>query len=192
MGAPGPVVDAMDIPAHAPLDEKTLLRKARWGSEQAFAELYRLHASAIHTLAFRLTSNTAAAEDITQETFLKMLQFLNGIRDDVPLRPWLKKVAANAAIDRLRKERRYSAAEDESEWAAPGAGQAQEVEMSHLLSRLTPPVRMIVWLHEMEGWTHAELGARFGQSPSWSKSIVARALERLRRVLHEETRHEHA
>jgi RNA polymerase sigma-70 factor (ECF subfamily) len=182
----------MDIPAHALLDETTLLRKARWGNHAAFAELYRLHASAIHTLAYRLTSNTAAAEDITQETFLKMLQFLNGIRDDVPLRPWLKKVAANAAIDRLRKERRFSASEDESEWIAPGPAQAQEVEMSHLLRRLEPSVRVVVWLHEMEGWTHAELGTRFGQSASWSKSIVSRALERLRRELHEENQHEHA
>lgn len=181
----------MDIPAHALLDENALLRSARWGNHAAFAELYRLHASAIHTLAYRLTSNTAAAEDITQDTFLKMLQFLNGIREDVPLRPWLKKVAANAAIDRLRRERRYCASDDESEWIAPGSSQAQEVELSHLLQRLEPSVRAVVWLHEMEGWTHAELGKRFGQSTSWSKSIVSRALERLRRELDEEVRHEH-
>lgn len=182
----------MDIPAHALLDEKTLLRKARWGNHAAFAELYRLHASAIHTLAYRLSGNTAAAEDITQDTFMKMLQFLNGIREDAPLRPWLKKVAANAAIDRLRRERRYVATEDESQWVAPGPAQGQELEMSNLLQRLEPSVRVVVWLHEMEGWTHAELGKRFGQSTSWSKSIVSRALERLRRELHEEERHEHA
>lgn len=181
----------MDIAADALLDEKALLRRARWGNHAAFAELYRLHASAIHTLAYRLTSNTAAAEDITQDTFLKMLQFLNGIRDDVPLRPWLKKVAANAAIDRLRKERRFSSSEDQNEWVSPGPAQAQEVEISHLLRRLEPSVRMVVWLHEMEGWTHAELGKRFGQSTSWSKSIVSRAVERLRRELHEENTHEH-
>ncbi len=182
----------MDMPAHALLDEKALLRSARWGNHAAFAELYRLHASAIHTLAYRLTSNRAAAEDITQDTFVKMLQFLNGIRDDAPLRPWLKKVAANAAIDRLRRERRYAAADDESEWIAPAPTQGQELEMSHLLQRLEPSVRMVVWLHEMEGWTHAELGKRFGQSTSWSKSIVSRALERLRRELHAENQHEHA
>jgi RNA polymerase sigma factor (sigma-70 family) len=91
-------------------EEAALLRKARWGDHAAFATLYNAHAKAIHALAYRLTGNAAAAEDITQDTFLKMLGFLSGLRSDAPLRPWLKRVAANAAIDRLRRERRFIAA----------------------------------------------------------------------------------
>ncbi len=177
------------------IDEAHLVRKARWGDRDAFDALYRLHASAIYTLAYRLGGSAAAAEDITQDAFLKMLQFLGGFRDGMPLRPWLKRVAANAAIDRLRRDRPHAfealsddavdagVAVDGSLDAAPHV----RVDADGLLRRLPPLPRAVVWLHEVEGWTHAEIGTRFGQSPSWSKSIVSRALQRLRTAFDDPT-----
>jgi len=161
-------------------EEAALVRKARWGDHDAFAQLYRMHAKAIHALAYRLTGNAAAAEDITQDTFLKMLGFLSGLRGDAPLRPWLKRVAANAAIDRLRRERRFVAEADPDAWPDDSTEPTQEMEILGVLQRLPPLARTIVWLHEMEGWSHPELGERFGHSASWSKSIVSRALAKLR------------
>ena len=157
------------------------MRKARRGDRAAFDRLYRLHSAAVYTLAVRLTGVPATAEDITQDTFLKMLQFVGGFRDGMPLRPWLKRVAANAAIDRLRRDRHHlldelDAQHADGHAAAPGGA----AEADGLLRRLAPLARTLVWLHEMEGWTHAELAARFRRSPSWSKSIVSRALARLR------------
>ncbi|MDR6839968.1 RNA polymerase sigma factor [Pseudoxanthomonas sacheonensis] len=161
-------------------EEAKLVRKARWGDHDAFAQLYRMHAKAIHALAYRLTGNAAAAEDITQDTFLKMLGFLSGLRGDAPLRPWLKRVAANAAIDRLRREQRFVAETDHDAWPDDSTDPTEDMEILGLLQRLPPLARTVVWLHEMEGWSHPELGERFGRSPSWSKSIVSRALTRLR------------
>ena len=161
-------------------EEAALLRKARWGDHDAFALLYQAHARAIHALAYRLTGNAAAAEDITQDTFLKMLGFLSGLRTDAPLRPWLKRVAANAAIDRLRREQRFVSEADDDAWPDDSASPAENMELLGMLRRLPPLTRTVVWLHEMEGWSHLELAERFGRSPSWSKSIVSRALARLR------------
>src|SRR3546814_1419849 len=101
-------------------DETQLVRRARRGQEAAFAEIYRRHARAIHSLALRLTGNHATAEDITQECFLKMLQFLGGLRPGTPLRPWLKRVAANAAIDRIRRDKRLVALDDDDAQPADG------------------------------------------------------------------------
>lgn len=171
-------------------EEAELLRKARRGDHDAFAALYDGHAKAIHALAYRLTGNAAAAEDITQDTFLKMLGFLSGLRSDAPLRPWLKRVAANAAIDRLRREQRFVAWQDDEAWPDDHAGPGENLELLGLLQRLPPLARTVVWLHEMEGWSHPELAARFGRSPSWSKSIVARALARLRDDLEPGASHE--
>ncbi|HZW17272.1 MAG TPA: sigma-70 family RNA polymerase sigma factor [Luteimonas sp.] len=171
-------------------DEPALVRKARWGDHAAFDELYRLHAAAVYTLAHRLTGNPATAEDITQETFLRMLQFLNGFKDGLPLRPWLKRVAANAAIDRLRRDRHHLMDEVTEEQAhAENGTPASAADAAGLLRRLPPLQRTLVWLHEMEGWTHAELAARFRQSPSWSKSIVSRSLAKLRDELETDTGH---
>jgi RNA polymerase sigma-70 factor (ECF subfamily) len=164
-------------------EEAALVRKARWGDHAAFARLYHAHAKAIHALAYRLTGNAATAEDITQDTFLKMLGFLSGLRSDAPLRPWLKRVAANAAIDRLRREQRLVETPEIDALPADGPGHAEHMELSGILRRLSPLARTVVWLHEMEGWSHPELAERFGRSPSWSKSIVSRALARLREEL---------
>lgn len=171
-------------------EEAALLRKARWGDHDAFATLYQAHAKAIHALAYRLTGNAAAAEDITQDTFLKMLGFLSGLRSDAPLRPWLKRVAANAAIDRLRREQRLVPQQDDEAWPDDHADPTENLELLGMMRRLPPLARTVVWLHEMEGWSHMELAERFKRSPSWSKSIVARALARLRDELESGASHE--
>lgn len=162
-------------------DEADLLKRARRGDGEAFGALYRIHADAIYGLALRLTAQPAAAEDVTQETFLKAMQAMNRFREGAPMRPWLKRMAANAAIDRLRAERRLRPLEDVgAEAADPDATPADVAEMLGLLSRLSPEARTLVWLQQMEGWTHAELAERFGHSESWSKSLLSRALQRLR------------
>lgn len=185
----------MDQTAMDPGLEARLVGRARWGGQDAFAQLYGLHARAVYSLALRLTGNTATAEDITQEAFLKMLGFLGGFRENAPLRPWLKRVTANLAIDRLRRDRRRASEPfddehgDELGFDTAGA-QDTHTEASHLLRRLPPLARTLLWLHEMEGWSHSELGRRFGRSESWSKSIVSRALSRLRAELEEERANE--
>lgn len=176
----------MDAPAHAPDPdaEAERLRRARRGDAVAFEALYRDHARAVHALAFRLTGNAAEAEDIVQETFLRMFGFLSGLREDTPLRPWLKRVAANLAIDRLRRQQRPGtdlALAALADTASASAADAADADI--LLRRLPPLARTVVWLHEMEGWSHEDLGRRFGRTASWSKSLMSRALARLRQDL---------
>lgn len=169
-----------------PTEEREWIRRARRGDREALSRLYAAHARAVYGLAFRLTGEHAAAEDIAQDTFMRLVSYVGGIRDDVPLRPWLKKVAANLAIDRLRRERiRDADAVTVDELAAPACEPATDAEASGLLRRLTPVARTLVWLHAMEGWSHPELARHFGRSESWSKSIVSRALSQLRRELEE-------
>lgn len=165
----------------APEDE--LVRRARRGDAAAFEALYRAHARAIHGLALRLTGRAAVAEDVTQDTFLRLLRFLPGFRAGAPLRPWLKRVAANLAIDHLRRDRLVSVDPSEQAWQDPGAGPDLGAEADALMRRLPPLLRTIVWLHEMEGWSHAELARRFRRTPSWSKSILSRGLAALREEL---------
>ena len=158
-----------------------LVRRARRGDSAAFEALYRRHARAVHGFALRLCGDPAAAEDIVQDTVLKLFGFLGGFRDEAPLRPWLKRVASNLAIDRLRRQRpQLDAPLEEDAWADRGPGPDLHAEGEGLLRRLPPLVRTVVWLHEMEGWSHPELARRFGRSQSWSKSVLARGLARLR------------
>src|SRR3546814_8320253 len=132
-------------------DETQLVRRARRGQEAAFAEIYRRHARAIHSLALRLTGNHATAEDITQECFLKMLQFLGGLRPVTPLRPWLKSVAANATIDRIRRDKRLVALDDDDAQPAAGPEPARHAESGGRLRAVTPVARTQIRLPAMEG-----------------------------------------
>lgn len=164
-------------------EEAALVRKARWGGREAFETLYHRHAPAVHALAFRLTGDAATAEDVTQDTFMQLLRFLGGMRPDRPLRPWLKRVAANGAIDRLRRSRHVAQVDDDDAWPDPGPGPDLDGDGLAALQRLPPLARTVVWLHTVEGWSHRELADRFGHSESWSKSLVARSLALLRESL---------
>lgn len=179
----------MDQPIQDTKEEATLVRKARWGSQKAFECLYERHARAVYALAYRLTDDAQSAEDITQDVFMRMLQFLGGFREGLPLRPWLKRVTANLAIDLLRKRREHFIETWDDPRMPVVTTEDHETELAALLRRLPPLARTLVWLHQVEGWSHQELGERFGNSPSWSKSIVSRALARLRLELdpHEHT-----
>lgn len=164
-------------------DEATLLRAARAGDADAFAQIYRLHAPAIHSLLLRLSGSVETAEDITQDTFLKAMRFLPGLRAELPLRPWLKRTASNALIDQLRRQWRGVSLPDDDVFADAGPLPESGAEITGLLRRLPPVARTLVWLQVMEGWSHRELAARFGHSESWSKSILSRALTQLRAEL---------
>jgi RNA polymerase sigma-70 factor (ECF subfamily) len=167
------------------LDAMTLARAQR-GDMQAFEAVYACYGQACYGLALRLTTNPAQAEDLVQEVFLKVMETIRGYRGEAPFGAWLKRMTVNAAIDQLRARKRFADQDPESavdDAADNTTTPAQAVDAWALLQRLPARARAIVVLHELEGYTHAEIAALFGQSESYSKSIVSRALQRLHAVV---------
>ena len=167
----------------AELDEVTLAR-ARRGDGAAFESIYRCYSRPAYTLALRLCGRPDLAEDVVQEAFLKAMEKLASYRGEAPFGAWLKRLVANSAIDRLRAERRWV----DPEFAGVGepqqdAGSEAQVEALGLLSRMSAPARAALVLHELEGYSHTELAALFGRSESYSKSLLSRAIARLRGLL---------
>ncbi len=163
------------------LDAVTLER-ARRGDMLAFAAIYERFGSACYNLALRVLGERAAAEDIVQEVFLKMFANLRGFRGDAPFGAWLKRMTANATIDALRAGQRFSEDDADALFATMPAIEAdaeKRTDAWSLLMSLPARARAIVILHEVEGYTHKELADLFGQSESYSKSVLARALQRL-------------
>ncbi len=164
------------------------LERARRGDMAAFAAVYRLYARACYTLALRILGETGAAEDVVQEVFLRLMSSLRGFRGDAPFGAWLKRMTVNATIDVVRRNRHYGsgdAAAVLAATAAVGIDGEDAVDAWSLLQRLPARARAVVLLHEVEGYTHKELAALFGQSESYSKSILARALKRLDTMIHD-------
>jgi RNA polymerase sigma-70 factor (ECF subfamily) len=169
------------------IDGATLARAQR-GDMHAFAELYRLYGRACFVLALRLLGQRQAAEDLVQEAFLKMMGTIGSYRGDAPFGAWLKRLVANAAIDQLRRQRNKAQVDAEvffAQSAATAEDRPAQLDADSLLARLPARARAIVVLHELEGYTHAELATRFHQSESYSKSILARSLQRLHALVAE-------
>jgi len=164
------------------VDAMTLAR-AQSGDMQAFAALYSCFGRPCFNLALRILGNRAGAEDLVQEVFLKMFGAIRGYRGDAPFGSWLKRMTVNAIIDQLRAQRRDSDVDAgdaaAAQPASDGDGAAARVDAWSLLQRLPVRARAVLVLHEFEGYTHTELAALFGQSESYSKSILARAVKRL-------------
>lgn len=162
------------------LDEVTLQR-ARRGDANAFAAIYDRYGAACYNLALRILGEPSAAQDIVHDVFVRLITGLRGFRGDAPFGAWLKRMVTNATIDALRGRQRFVDVEDEalSSFAAATDDAEDRVDAWSLLMRLPPRARAIVVLHEVEGYTHKELAEWFGQSESYSKSILARALAQL-------------
>jgi len=164
------------------VDAMTLAR-AQAGDMQAFAALYTMFGRPCFNLALRILGNRAQAEDLVQEIFLKTIGTIRSYRGEAPFGSWLKRMTVNAVIDQLRGQRHAAETDSESlqlaEAATDSTNPAAVVDAWSLLQRLPARARAVLVLHEFEGYTHAELAALFGQSESYSKSILARALKRL-------------
>ena len=159
-----------------------VLEQARRRDAAALKAIYQLYSRACYNLALRILGNPAAAEDIVQDVFLHMLDALPGFRGEAPFGAWLKRMTTNATIDVARRNRRFDTDHEESpveRTAQEQPGPDVRVDAWSLLMRLSVRERAVVVLHELEGYTHKELARLFGQSESYSKSVLARALKRL-------------
>lgn len=87
-------------------NEAELVIRAQGGERSAFSELVRIHARGVFNVVYRMCGNQLMAEDAAQETFLRAWQNLPSYRRQMPLRNWLYRIAFNAGMDMLRKERR--------------------------------------------------------------------------------------
>jgi RNA polymerase sigma-70 factor (ECF subfamily) len=174
------------------VDEITVAR-ARAGDEAALEALFRRFETPVYTLARRLTGSTHDAEDVLQETFLEVVRSIRRFRGDGSLAGWIRKVAASKAFMRLR--RRSSRGEEElpddladPAWASSGGGGApaaavDRVDLEAALAQLPATTRAVIWLHDVEGYSHDEIAVMAGRTASFSKSQLARAHARLREVL---------
>src|SRR5437764_2093389 len=81
-----------------------MVRKAQQGDSDAFAALFYAHRTKVYSLCLRMTSNTAEAEDLTQDAFLQVFRKLATFRGDSALSTWLYRVAVNTVLMHFRKK----------------------------------------------------------------------------------------
>ena len=171
-----------------PLAEaRSLVARAKAGDLGALEHVYRAHEKGVYTLARRLTKTAEDAEDVVQETFLEVCRSLGSWRGDGSLWGWIRTIAASKALMRYRREKvRAAEALDENDEPGSGDDVPLRLDLETALARLSERTRAVVWLHDVEGYTHEEIAELMGMTTSFSKSQLARAHQKLRRWLGEE------
>ena len=167
-----------------------LIARARRGEEEAQSHLYAALAPAIFGLIRRLVGVPAVAEDLFQDTMMTFYERLGDFRGEAPLGAWVRQIAVSRCLMYLRspwhRARLDLGGWDEDELPAGltaahiAAPRAETLDLERALATLDPTGRAVIWLFEVEGYSHQEIARSFGRSVSFSKSQLARSHRRLR------------
>ena len=173
--------------AYLPANSDAVLARARSGDPAALEALYRAFESPVYTVARRICRTAEDAEDVLQETFFEVCRSLPNYRGEGSLWGWVRTIASSKALMRLRRNRYRDTDELQDELAAARRDQPHlRMDLEAALERLPATARAVVWLHDVEGYTHDEIATMMGRTPSFSKSQLSRAHARLRAWLGEE------
>jgi RNA polymerase sigma-70 factor (ECF subfamily) len=165
---------------------QALLARACTGDLGAFEQIYRRFERPVYTLALRLLGEPEAARDALHDAMLKVFQRINTFRGESPFWGWLRQIALNEALMRLRQHDRAEVTDEFDAFVdeAPGPwAHADASTLERALARLPAQTRSVLWLYHVEGYSHPEIAELVGKTVSFSKSQVARGTQRLREML---------
>jgi RNA polymerase sigma-70 factor, ECF subfamily len=160
--------------------ERTWIRAAQAGSDEAMEALFRAHWGPAHRAAFLIVHDAAAAEDIAQEAFLSAIRALDRFDRRRPFGPWLHRIVVNRAIDwsRARTLRREVAESVDTE-APPERSDTWSEEVVGALAGLDPDQRAVVVLRHLLEYTPGEIASLLEVPRGTVNSRLRRALDRL-------------
>jgi RNA polymerase sigma-70 factor, ECF subfamily len=177
--------------------EAGLIERAKQGDAAAFQALYDKHKRRVYSLCLRMTSNTAEAEDLTQEAFLQLYRKIGTFRGESAFSTWLHRLSVNVVLMHLRKkslpvvslEETTQVTEEDTPKRDFGAedlalaGSIDRLQLQKAVDDLPPGYRTIFVLHDVEGYEHNEIAAIVGCSIGNSKSQLHKARMKLRDLL---------
>ena len=154
--------------------------QAAAGDTAAFERLYAAHVARVHGLARRM-AGPEAADELTQDVFVRAWQKLGTFRGDASFGTWLHRLAVNVIIERFRtlgaqRDRFLADGEETLErLSSPRRSGDFRMDFDSALRRLPPAAREVFVLHDVEGYKHHEIGDLLGISAGTSKSQLHRA-----------------
>ena len=178
---------AMPVERDGMASEREIVVAAQDGSDEAFSSLVRLHQRRAYAIVRAIVLSHEDAEDAVQEGFLHAHRALDRFRPDQPFGAWLYRIMANAALDLVRRRKVRDADELPESLAMPFRDPAESGELrerlQHALARLTARQRAVIVMHDVEGFTHGEIGRTLGIPEGTARSDLHHARAMLRRLL---------
>jgi RNA polymerase sigma-70 factor (ECF subfamily) len=171
-------------------EDRRLAEEVASGDEAAFRRLYRRHTPTLYRLALRLGGGDEPwAEELVQRTWVRAVQGLAGFGWRSAFGTWLCGIAANCARESWREgRRRHEVAWDEAgdvpaREGTSDNGTDDRIDLERAIARLPEGCRRIFVLHDVEGFTHVEIGSLMGIESGTSKSQLSYARRHLRAML---------
>jgi RNA polymerase sigma-70 factor (ECF subfamily) len=171
------------------MDDRDLIASAQQGDRQAFSKLVSRHQSRVVSLTYRMCGDLRLAEDAAQEAFVRVWQNLNSYKPQYAFRSWLYRIAANAALDSLRRERPTADLDSVSQ-ADSGPSPEQSAEnneraahVRRAIAQLSESLRAVLILREYQDLTYQEIADALGIPVGTVMSRLNSARVQLRREL---------
>ncbi|MBT8443283.1 MAG: RNA polymerase sigma factor [Gammaproteobacteria bacterium] len=169
-----------------------MLARARKGDMKAHEIIYRTFSPPVYSLMARMTGSTHTADDLLQETFVEVIRSIGKFRGEASLATWIRKIAVSKCLMHMRSawQNRATLFRDLGEDHLPYEPAVAcgtplthaQMDLEKALARLSDTSRVVVILHDVEGYTHQEIAELMGNSVSFSKSQLARAHARLQQA----------
>jgi RNA polymerase sigma-70 factor, ECF subfamily len=167
--------------------EREYVLAAQRGDQEAFAALVHLHQRRAYAVTRAIVSTHEDAEDAVQEGFLHAYRALDRFLPDQPFGAWLYRIMANSALDLVRR-RKVRDADELTEMVAlpfrdPGEADELRQRLNEAVTHLTDRQRSVIVLHDVEGFTHGEIGGMLGIPEGTARSDLHHARATLRGLL---------
>ena len=179
---------AVSVPAASHASVPADVLSAASGDRRAFEQLYRTHVDHVFSICVRMLGDRILAEEVTQDVFVRVWEKLPGFRGDSAFSTWLHRVAVNVALTRrkavgIQRDRTVDdeAAIDSTPSRHVSVGDRLDLEAA--IARLPTGARQVFVLHDVEGFTHEEIGEQLGITSGGSKAQLHRARLLLRAAL---------
>ncbi len=168
--------------------DQITLQRAIKGEEAAMRQLWLRHSPHIDAVVRRLCGDHDVAADIAQEVWIQIFKALPGYRGESQFGTWAHRIAVNRTLNALRKVKRIAKLEteieDDSAFVEGDSDRTFLAEsIDEAMGKLSPGARMVFVLHDIEGYTHDEIGRELGITSGGSKSQLFKARAKLRRLL---------
>jgi RNA polymerase sigma-70 factor (ECF subfamily) len=169
------------------VNERQLIARVMAGDRLAGRALYDTHAPRVYSLAFRLSGDAEKAREFTQDTFIRAFARLSQFRGDAAFSTWLHRITVTVVSNARRSEVRFAreVALDEAHMveSAPEAEPDLKECIARAVENLTEVYRTTLILHDIEGYTHAEIAELLGVPEGTCKSRLSAARAQLREAL---------
>lgn len=167
--------------------ERQLIRLAADGDARAIRTLYDRYAPRVYAVVRRIAADDDLAQDYAQEAWIRAIRALPTFRGDARFSTWLHRIAVNAALQSLRKadtraKREGDSGEDVPVESTPTDSLLQK-RLERALDSLPEGMREVLILHDVEGYTHEEIGDVLGVTSGTSKSQLFKARAKMRALL---------